>query len=136
MPEKALRYNEKKVDFTRLPVHGMREVAKVWQANSIKYPDQPDGTPNWYKLWGRDTPRSVLQSALRHINVMLEGVQTGRPPADWARDSDGKGMHAANVICNMQMLLEYLRREGLVGDLEEMCAAAQAEKERRDAKAD
>jgi hypothetical protein len=104
----ASRFNEGKVDFTLLPIDALRAEALVWAAGRVKYPRDdrhPEtGVPlgNWEKLWGENTIPLALACALRHINAMLEGelidAETGQP-------------HAANVRCNMAMIIRYINEK-------------------------
>lgn len=94
----ALRHNQGKVDFTEIPFDCLAEVAKVFQTNKTKYPDNADGTPNWSKLWGDKTTRVAMASALRHSAAILSGE---------VRDKESELYHAAHIVCNMFFIIRY-----------------------------
>lgn len=106
MTEHAKRYNQGKMDFTVLPVDGLEEVTKVLQkARDEKYPDNPDGTANWEKLWGDKTVKLVLGCAFRHIFAILRGE---------VYDKESGFQHAGHVIANMFMLIRYFNEQNIL----------------------
>lgn len=95
MPE-AARHNQGKVPLSQLfhMLPGMIALARHMEAGRAKYPDQPDGTPNW-KLGGKpDT--EYLDAAARHLAALVEG--------QWFDDETGTP-HAAAVMWNMGALI-------------------------------
>lgn len=93
----AKRYNEGKVDLSLIPVEATLQECRVWAEGEKKY-----GRDNWKKLWGKDTERVVMASALRHMLAILDGER---------RDQETGLPHAAHVRCNMAMLLEYYKQD-------------------------
>ena len=94
----ADRFNKGKTEFSRLYIPALEAEARVFMKGAEKYPDSPDGTPNWHKLWGEDTKNVVCNSALRHLFAIMQGEdedkETGLP-------------HAAHVRANMSMLIKH-----------------------------
>lgn len=65
-----------------------------------KYPDLPDGRPNWMLASGEEEKRRARKSAFRHFRAWLRGDQ----------DED----HAAGVFFNVN-LVEYVKEKELTG---------------------
>lgn len=91
--DRAKRYNEGKVDFTLLPLDSLEAEARVWMAGEKKY-----GRTNWEKLWGEDTPRIAMASALRHIFAYMSGEEY---------DKETGIHHLAHVRCNCAMGIRH-----------------------------
>lgn len=93
MTDTARRDNQGKVDYTLLPLDALEEEARVWMAGEIKY-----GRYNWEKLWGEDTPRVSMASALRHIFAYLGGEEY---------DPETGLHHLAHARCNCAMGIRH-----------------------------
>ena len=101
----AFRKNQSKVEMHRLPPDALLEEAKVWTVGAIKYPDSPDGTANWEKLWGDKTLAICLDSLMRHTLAIQRGE---------VRDPETGLPHAAHARCNLAMIIRYqLQQEEL-----------------------
>jgi hypothetical protein len=98
----ADRYNSGKPELTRIPFDCLEEVARVLMQGATKYPDLPDGSANWEKLWGNKTTKICLDSALRHSSKLLQGE---------IRDSESGQLHAAHIVVNMLFLIRHQLRE-------------------------
>lgn len=94
----ADRKNDGKPQLTLLPFDCLAECAKVMMQAKAKYPDQANGKANWEKLWGKDTPKVTLDSALRHITARLSGE---------VRDKESGQLHAAHAVVNLLFLIRY-----------------------------
>lgn len=95
--DKALRYNEGKVDYTLIPTDALEEEARVWMMGEKKY-----GRDNWEKFWGHDTTNVIMQSLMRHACAILSGDMI---------DKESGLHHAAHIRCNAGMLLRYYNKE-------------------------
>lgn len=84
--EKALRYNEGKVDWTLLDFKSCEPLAQAMMYGSNKY-----ARLNWQKPC--DDPRQHLQSAMRHLIAVLEGEQY----------DESLVRHTGHVMANMMM---------------------------------
>lgn len=96
--EHADRKNDGKPQLTLLPFDCLAECAKVLMQAKAKYPDQANGKANWEKLWGKDTPKITLDSALRHITARLSGE---------VRDKESGHLHAAHAAVNLLFLIRH-----------------------------
>lgn len=99
-PAKALRYNDGKLDFTRIPFDVLVEFAKVYQRGSIKYPDDPvTGQANWLK----GCEYSVnIKSLMRHFVAWSMGQD---------RDPETGLHHLAQVMWCAAANLTYQLRD-------------------------
>lgn len=101
----AGRHNSTKVNMSLIPYVANSEECKVWMKGAEKYPNSPDGTPNWKKLWGDQTVSvagsSLIRHALKMVNGELFDEETGLP-------------HAAHIRCNAAMILEWMQITGLI----------------------
>ncbi len=89
---KALRYNSNKPTMSMVPLEVVREIAKVFDYGSKKYPERD----NWKKgfAW-----QSLLDSCLRH----LTDWQTGND-----LDDESKLNNITMALCNLTMLQWYI----------------------------
>lgn len=118
MSEKAKRFNSNKIDYTILPLAGRKERARAWMRGEIKY-----DRDNWKKLWGDDTILVCMQCLLRHATALEEGEHI---------DPETGVSHAALIGCNVDMIIEWQKREGiLLSDEEFNKRLDQAREERR-----
>lgn len=102
-PSTASRQNKGKIDLTFNPPVALLEMAKVWMDGHYRK-GYPKG--NWEKLWGDETVNMVLQSIERHVLKIKSGELF---------DVDDSGLpHAAHLMCNCCMILEYMAKEGLI----------------------
>lgn len=98
----ALRFNAGKLEWTRLPFDGLEDVVAMLMKSAKKYPDAPDGTPNFRKLWGDETPKITLNCAMRHLIAIMNGEE---------KDSDSGHYHSSHVIANMMFLNLYYNQK-------------------------
>jgi hypothetical protein len=75
-------------------------MAQTLMYGATKYPDSPDGTPNYKKYWGDKTVKVCLDSALRHLYALAEGE---------VLDPESGLHHAAHAAVNMAFILDYTR---------------------------
>lgn len=101
----ALRYNDGKLEFHRLYWPAVEEEIKVFMDGSLKYPDGEDGTPNWFRLWGDNTPQVVLNSLMRHASAAMQGQ---------VYDPESGRFHVAHIRCNTAMLIKYYIDQGYI----------------------
>jgi len=100
----ALRYNSGKIEYTRIPMDALEDVARVLMRSSIKYPDDPDGTPNYAKLWGENTKKLTLDCAMRHIVSYYYKNEL--------HDAESGCMHLSHAICNLLFAVMWEQRNG------------------------
>ncbi len=96
--DNAIRHNQGKPELSRIPWDAEEEESKVWAYGADKYGDK-----NWEKLWGDQTVKVCLDSALRHIAKMKKGAQI---------DEESGCLHAAHIRSNMAMIIRYVRSKG------------------------
>lgn len=96
-PTQATRDNKGKVDLTYLPREALEQEARVWEFGATKY-----GRDNWTKLWGDDTIRVCMASAMRHMLAINSGELL---------DPESGLPHASHIRCNMAMILEYMKEK-------------------------
>jgi hypothetical protein len=99
MSTTADRHNQGKVDLTYLPGEALEQEARVWEFGASKY-----ARDQWRKLWGEDTIRVCMASAMRHMVAINSGE---------LHDPESGLPHAAHVRCNMAMILEYMKIQGI-----------------------
>ena len=96
----ADRKNSGKVDTSFNPRAATLEWAKVWMFGAKKY-----ARDQWKKLWGDQTINLALASANRHLLEIQEGNLF---------DEESGQTHAAHVMCNMAMIIEYMANQGMI----------------------
>jgi hypothetical protein len=105
-PDTAVRLNKGKLDYTLLPHNALHYEAKVWHDNAKENGGKYE-REQWKKLWGKDTPTTVMKSAWRHFMALHRGEV-------FDKDSANKTCHAALLRANMAMLIEYYVQEGIL----------------------
>ena len=87
MMDKALRYNEGKLDWTLLDFKSLVPLVKVMTYGEKKY-----NRFNWQKPC--EDPRQHLQSAMRHLISLIDGEET---------DKESMQRHTGHIMANMMM---------------------------------
>lgn len=91
--EKALRYNEGKLDWTLVDWESIEPLVKVMTYGWKKYTTpESDGRDNWKKPC--DDPMQHIQSAFRHLIAISKGENI---------DPESGELHSGHVIANMMM---------------------------------
>ena len=103
----AKRNNSGKVELSKVPTVALYEEAKVYMYGAEKYENGgvPLGQENWRKLWGDQTYKVCLDSALRHLTCLANNELF---------DDESGLAHAAHVRANMAFILEHMRNEQLI----------------------
>ena len=84
---KALRYNEGKLDWTLLDFNSLVPLVEVMTYGAEKY-----GEGNWQKEC--DNPNQHLQSAIRHLIALIGGEEF---------DKESKCKHTGHIMANCMM---------------------------------
>jgi len=87
MEEKALRYNEGKIDWTLLDWESVKPLADGMTYGATKY-----SRDNWKQKC--DDPKQHIQSAFRHLIAIASGEEI---------DPESGVRHSGLVMCNMMM---------------------------------
>jgi len=87
MIDKALRYNNGKLDWTLLDFKSLEPLVKVMTYGEKKY-----NRFNWQKPC--DDPRQHLQSAMRHLVALINSEEF---------DDESTERHTGHVMANMMM---------------------------------
>ena len=93
---KDSKTGEGKLDWMLLPFDALKEVVKVQEFGSTKYP-----IDSWKAMSG-DYKRRYLNAAMRHMEAIISGE-------DLAGDSQLP--HAAHLACNALFLTYFLLKE-------------------------
>jgi hypothetical protein len=91
---KSLRYNTTKVEFTGISPSTIIELMKHTTYGSLKYPNTPDGVPNWALGQKKST---LVNSAMRHIMAYLAGEMYDNDFPD--------SMHLTAAMWNLMVLI-------------------------------
>lgn len=75
------------------------DMGKVLEASVVKYPNDEDGTPNW---WKGGSYRSFCASVLRHTLALASGQD---------HDPESGLPHAAHIAVDAMFLQSWLSRE-------------------------
>ena len=89
---KALRYNEGKLDWTLLDFEALEPLVKVMSYGAKKYTvGDVSGRDNWKKPV---EPKQHLQSAMRHLISMIQGKEI---------DKESGERHSGHLLANIMM---------------------------------
>ncbi len=95
--DQALRFNSEKPPLEELDPYFIEEMGKLILKNRIKYPNQPDGKPNWHKTAGFS---QYLGCILRHTLKLMKGEDI---------DEESGFNHAIHISFNCMMLFYTMR---------------------------
>lgn len=97
MSEKALRYDNGKLDWTLLDFPSFESAVRVMMYGAKKYTTEKDGVivdgrENWKKPC--DDPMQHIRCAFRHLIAIASGEEI---------DKESGERHSGHVVCNMFM---------------------------------
>jgi hypothetical protein len=93
--DKALRYNEGKLDWTLLDFNSLVPLVEVMTYGKEKY-----GEGNWQKQC--DNPNQHLQSAIRHLIALIGGEEI---------DGESFCKHTGHIMANMMMYNYHVHKK-------------------------
>ena len=100
----ALRYNEGKIEYSRFPMYVLEDPIRVLMRSVVKYPDKPDGTPNYEDLWGDETRKVTFDCTMRHLMAYYYKKEL--------HDKESGCMHLSHALLNLSFALMHEMRQG------------------------
>jgi hypothetical protein len=96
-PQRALRYNSGKPDYTYIDYSALEPLARVLEYGDIKYTvGDVDGRNNWRK--GFEKPIEPLASMMRHLGELIDAINNRDKDGEFDKES---GQHLiGHILCN------------------------------------